>query len=109
MSGAFVLASLACASAASAAQGFAGAPSGGIWKAVVPAKPMKGAFDNLDPIGLAAGARIPADCSINWVDPDSHQLYCFSSGTSLEIFLDRPQYNIARARAGWQSLAQRRR
>jgi len=79
-------------------------PKGGIWKAVVPLKPMKGEFDNLDPIGVAVGARILADCSINWINPDDGARYCFSSGTSLEYFLDRPHYNIERARAGWRKL-----
>ena len=46
-------------------------PEGGIWKAVVPAPGvMHGSFDSNDPIGLTAGVRIKADCSINWVDPD---------------------------------------
>jgi hypothetical protein len=79
-------------------------PKGGIWKAVVPLKPMKGEFDNLDPIGVAVGAKILADCSINWINPDDGARYCFSSGTSLEYFLDRPHYNIERARAGWRKL-----
>lgn len=77
---------------------------GGIWKAAVPLKPMKGEFGNLDPIGVAVGARILADCSINWINPDDGARYCFSSGTSLEYFLDRPHYNIERARAGWRKL-----
>jgi hypothetical protein len=77
---------------------------GGIWKAVVPLRPMKGMFGNLDPIGVAVGARIPADCSINWINPDDGERYCFSSGTSLEFFLLRPHYYIARARAGWRKL-----
>jgi hypothetical protein len=93
------------AAAAAADSGHSSAlPRGGIWKAVVPLKPMKGEFGNLDPIGVAAGARILADCSINWVNPDDGALYCFSSGTSLEYFLDRPHYNIDRARAGWRKL-----
>jgi hypothetical protein len=79
--------------------------SGGIWKAAVPPTSMKGEFDNLDPLGVAAGARIAADCSLNWIDPDDGKLYCFASGTSLEFFLDRPQANIQRARAGWQRLS----
>jgi hypothetical protein len=76
----------------------------GIWKAVVPSKPMKGEFGNLDPIGVAVGARILADCSINWINPDDGARYCFSSGTSLEYFLDSPHNNIERARAGWRKL-----
>lgn len=76
----------------------------GIWKAAVPAGAMRGEFDSLDPIGLAAGARIKADCSLNWVNPDDGARYCFSSGTSLELFLDAPQTNIARARAGWRRM-----
>jgi hypothetical protein len=82
-------------------------PSGGIWKAAVPSKPMKGEFDSLDPLGVAAGARIKADCSLNWINPDDGKLYCFSSGTSLEFFLDKPQANLERARAGWRKLTAR--
>ncbi len=76
----------------------------GIWKAVVPPKAMRGEFNNFDPLGVAAGARIPADCSLNWVDPDDGKLYCFVSGTSLEFFLDSPKAHIQQARAGWLKL-----
>ena len=82
-------------------------PGAGIWKAVVPPTAMQGAFDNFDPIGIAAGARIKADCSLNWVNPDDGMRYCFSSGTSLEFFLDNPNTAIERARAGWRKLADR--
>lgn len=76
----------------------------GIWKAVVPPIPMQGEFDSLDPLGVAAGARIKADCSLNWINPDDGRRYCFSSGTSLEYFLDNPQASIDRARLGWKKL-----
>lgn len=76
----------------------------GIWKAVVPPVKMKGAFDDNDPIGLAAGELIPADCSINWTDPDTHKLYCFSSATSLVYFLYAPKANTARAEKAWRGL-----
>jgi len=79
--------------------------SGGIWKAVVPPKPMHGEFDNLDPFGVAVGARIKSDCSLNWVSPDDGKLYCFSSGTSLEFFLEKPQATLERARAQWRTMA----
>jgi len=85
-----------------------GTHSDGIWKAAVPFKPMNGEFESLDPIGLAAGARIKADCSLNWINPDDGKLYCFSSGTSLEVFLDQPQANLERARAGWHKMTVRR-
>src|SRR5450631_1512715 len=81
--------------------------SGGIWKAAVPPIPMRGEFDSFDPLGVAAGARIKADCSLNWINPDDGKLYCFSSGTSLEIFLDRPQANLERARKSWRKLTAR--
>jgi hypothetical protein len=84
------------------------AHTGGIWKAAVPPTSMKGEFDNFDPIGVAAGARIKADCSLNWVSPDDGKRYCFSSGTSLEFFLDQPQASIERARQGWQKLSAKR-
>ena len=76
----------------------------GIWKAAVPPKPMSGEFDSLDPLGVAAGARIKADCSLNWINPDDGARYCFSSGTSLEFFLESPHANIASARAAWRKL-----
>ena len=85
--------------------GVRGAPhNAGIWKAAVPPKPMKGEFDSMDPLGVAAGAGIKADCSLNWTDPDDGALYCFSSGTSLEFFMDHPKASVERARRGWQKL-----
>src|ERR1700730_8705275 len=45
------------------------APGGGIWKAAVPAKPMKGEFDSLDPLGGAGGARVKAHWFLNLIDP----------------------------------------
>ena len=96
------LALLGVASAAS----FAGdGHSDGIWKAAVPRAAMHGEFDSLDPLGVAAGARIKADCSLNWINPDNGQRYCFSSGTSLEFFLDEPQANLERAQAGWRKMS----
>jgi hypothetical protein len=77
----------------------------GIWKsATPPSGSMHGEFDNNDPIGLAAGTKIPADCSLNWVDPDFHKLYCFSSATSLVYFLDSPRAFLTRARKNWNTL-----
>jgi hypothetical protein len=78
--------------------------SEGIWKAAIPPGSMKGEFDSHDPIGLASGALIKADCSINWVNPDTGKLYCFSSGTSLVYFLNWPKKNTKRARKGWLKL-----
>ena len=80
--------------------------SKGIWKAIVPpAGTMHGEFENNDPIGLAAGAKIEADCSINWIDPDTHKLYCFSSATSLSYFLDAPHTYLARAKVIWPDVS----
>ena len=80
--------------------------SGGIWKAIVPPPgTMHGEFDNNDPIGLAAGVRIAADCSINWVDPDAGKLYCFSSATSLLVFLEGSHAYLERARVQWLRLS----
>ena len=83
--------------------------AGGIWKAVVPARKMHGEFDNFDPMGLAAGAMIPADCSLNWVSPDTGKLYCFVSGTSLVYFLQSPGTKLRDAEASWISLRKTRR
>lgn len=83
----------------------ADASHAGIWKAVVPAPGMMhGEFGNDDPIGLTAGVRIRADCSINWVDPDEGRLYCFSSATSLVVFLEAPHAYLEKARAQWRRL-----
>jgi hypothetical protein len=77
----------------------------GIWKAVVPrAGTMKGEFDNNDPIGLYAGVKIKADCSLNWTNPDDHKLYCFSSATSLVFFLDAPAQYLESARETWHKI-----
>lgn len=80
------------------------APAGGIWKAAVPAHEMQAEFDRLDAYGLAVGARIQADCSLNWVDPDDGRRYCFASGTSLVYFLESPRTYLAQARGYWQGL-----
>jgi len=77
---------------------------GGIWKAAVPPGSMKGEFGGHDPIGLASGAKIKADCSINWVDPNDGKLYCFSSATSQSYFQDWPASNIKRASDAWQAM-----
>jgi hypothetical protein len=77
----------------------------GIWKAATPPSgTMHGEFKNNDPIGLSAGVRIKADCSINWVDPDSGKRYCFSSATSLIVFLDAPRSYLAQAIKNWDRI-----
>jgi hypothetical protein len=100
-----LLAALSTAAVSHAQPAPAGTTAGGgIWKAAVPPKPMHGEFESLDPLGVAAGARIKADCSLNWIDPDDGKMYCFSSGTSLEFFLDKPQANLERARTRWRKM-----
>ena len=92
--------------AAAVQHGARAADSGhaGIWKAVTPPDgSMHGEFGGNDPLGLAAGSRIPADCSINWKDPDFGKLYCFSSATSLVYFLDSPRKYLARAQKNWSA------
>jgi len=92
--------------AASAHDGASTDPArAGIWKAAIPPRgSMHGEFDSNDPIGVVAGAKIWADCSINWTDPDTHRLYCFSSATSLVFFLEAPQDYLRRARKQWLQL-----
>ncbi|MDE2305481.1 MAG: hypothetical protein KGL34_07975 [Gammaproteobacteria bacterium] len=80
----------------------------GIWKAAVPPRRMSGEFDDFDPIGIEAGTRIIADCSLNWIDPDDGRRYCFSSGTSLEVFLEDPWRHLAAASARWRRMQRRR-
>jgi hypothetical protein len=76
----------------------------GIWKSVVPPVKMKGAFDDHDPIGLVANKLIPADCSLNWTDPDTHKLYCFTSATSMVFFLESPHTYLGEAQHNWLHL-----
>jgi hypothetical protein len=77
----------------------------GIWKAATPPSgTMHGEFENNDPIGLSAGVTIKADCSINWVDPDSRKRYCFSTATSLVVFLDLPHAYLVRAIKNWDRM-----
>jgi hypothetical protein len=107
MRGAGLLALALLAATVAVAVAGADAPAGqaGIWKAVVPAPgSMHGEFANNDPIALAAGVKVPADCSINWVDPDERKLYCFASATSLVMFLEAPHSRLASARAQWLQL-----
>lgn len=87
--------------------GAAHSETGGIWKAAVPAHAMQAEFDRFDAYGLAVGARIQADCSLNWIDPDDGRRYCFASGTSLLYFLDSPKTYLGQARAFWQGLKAR--
>jgi hypothetical protein len=76
----------------------------GTWKWVVPPVKMAGGFNDHDPIGLVSGKLIPADCSLNWTDPDTHKLYCFTSATSLVYFMNAPHSYLAEAEKKWQSL-----
>ncbi len=63
-----------------------------------------GAFDDHDPIGVAAGKLIPSDCSVNWIDPDTRKVFCFGSQASLVYFLAAPKRNEARAEKAWRTL-----
>jgi len=60
------------------------------------------------PLALSAGVKIKADCSINWLDPDSRRRYCFSTATSLVVFLDVPHAYLARARKNWERVTRAR-
>jgi hypothetical protein len=64
----------------------------------------KGIFGDHDPIGIAAGKLIPTDCSVNWIDPDTHKVFCFGSQASLVHFLAAPKSNEARAEKRWREL-----
>lgn len=75
----------------------------GIWKSYVP-HGVKGEFDNYDPVGLMAGVLIHADCSINWRDPDTDKLFCFTTGTSFNYFQDFPKANAKRANEAFQRM-----
>jgi 2-hydroxychromene-2-carboxylate isomerase len=77
----------------------------GIWKAAIPPPgTTRGEFDDNDPVGLSSGKRIKADCSINWVDPDSGRRYCFSTATSLVSFLEAPHRYLTQAQGVWNRL-----
>ena len=61
---------------------------------------MKGEFDNFDPIGIAAGARIKADCSINWIDPDDGARFASRAARPWSSS-GRSQGEHCAGRAGW--------
>lgn len=108
LTGAAIFAASAAHAGSTVADGVRTAPvrhGEGIWKAVVPPNVMQAEFGGHDPIGLASGAKIKADCSLNWTDPDTHKLYCFSSATSQSYFQDWPKRNIERAGRAWQRLS----
>lgn len=92
------MAALTVADAASAVAGPRDREAMGIWKVVAPLVPMRGEFGSYNPIGLASGAWVKADCSLNWTDPDDRKLYCFLSATSPNWFLEWPKTNEQRAR-----------
>lgn len=106
------MAALLCALPVGATSGADGehgqARKQGIWKSAVPPGSMTGEFDNHDPVGLATGAKIRVDCSINWPDPDTGKRYCFNSATSLVYFLDWPKKNIEKAKKNWLLLKQKK-
>ena len=55
-------------------------------------------FDGSCAWGLAEfGAIVPTDCSVSWIDPDTHKTYCFSSEKSKQSFLQNPDENERRA------------
>jgi hypothetical protein len=77
----------------------------GMWKAATPPSgSTRGEFDDNDPVGLSAGKRIRADCSVNWLDPDTGKRYCFSTATSLVSFLTAPHQYLLQAGAVWTRL-----
>ena len=64
----------------------------------------KGEFGDNDAIGIAAGKRIPTDCSVYWDDPDTHKILCFSTQASLVYFLEAPKTNETRAEKRWKEI-----
>ena len=85
-----------------------GSSDWGMWDIGRP-HPMqgKGEFGDNDPIGVAAGKRIPTDCSLYWSDPDTKKILCFSSQASLVYFLEAPQTNKARAEKRWREMSKK--
>jgi hypothetical protein len=72
-------------------------PTNGVWKYQVPPTPVSGEFNNEDPVGLAAGAHLATDCSIN-LHADDGKVYCFTIRTSMQFFEDSPQTYLGAAR-----------
>jgi YHS domain-containing protein len=68
----------------------------GVWKFKAPTG-IRGEFNNEDPVGLAAGAHLGTDCSINWTGADG-KIYCFTTNTSLQFFEESPQSYLSSAR-----------
>lgn len=67
-----------------------GPPTDGVWKFAPAPQQIRGEFNNEDPVGLAAGAHLKTDCSINWT-ADNGKVYCFTTNTSMQFFEESPQ------------------
>jgi len=65
-----------------------------------PAKIGEQVFFDMKPSGVDAWAG-------SAYNPDDGKRYCFSSGTSLEMFLDMPHAYLERAQAEWRNMSAR--
>jgi hypothetical protein len=61
-------------------------------------------FDGECAMGLSLGVQNPTDCSVFWLGPND-KVYCFSSQTAKDRFLEAPQENLSRAQAAWDDPA----
>ena len=73
---------------------------GGFWKCKPPSS-VNGAFDNEDPVGLAAHSHVATNCELHW--SDGHDAtYCFATPPSLLMFKDDPDAILGKAHAFWR-------
>lgn len=57
-------------------------------------------FDASCAWGLAEfGVIVHTNCSVNWVNPKTKKLYCFSSEESMKNFMKNPDENLHKAEA----------
>jgi YHS domain-containing protein len=69
---------------------------GGAWKFAPVPSGIHAEFNAEDPVALAAGAHIKADCSINFAL--NGKTYCFTTRMSLDFFEQSPQSYLSAAR-----------
>ena len=62
-------------------------------------------FDQNCANGLAEfGVKFKTSCKVNWTDPDSGRMFCFSSEGARESFLRDPAANIRKAEKKYSEL-----
>jgi len=73
--------------------------------ALLPTRAVAEEFGNFCAWALADhGAERKTNCSVNWKDPKTGKIYCFSNEQTKMLFLQDPEENISRAEDAFAKL-----